>query len=394
VLEGAPLAEAAARFGYSPSALASLVRDFRAGKLALLAEPGRPRAGPPVARARRRRTLPAAGSSSCAARACRSMRSPPGRGHAAQPHRGRADPGRGGLRPAAASPREPEASISPATPGRATNLPPARVIDFPAFPATASTRLAGLLLAVPDLVALELPALARKAGYPGTKVIPAVSWLLSLLALKLTATRRVSHAGDLPGDPASALFAGLAILPKKSALTSCSPPAACPACACCGCPEMAAPVCGECRTAGCQPGDPGGLPGLPARRRRSRRVTPRQASPAPAIILRTDVPRLGAGPSSPRTRARKHNRRCEYITRDTRYRAAPAINQTARTSEPKKKSVTPGSAGKATSKTRVRHRPLTPGQQLILPVARGACRGRLARTTRSRRQHDLVTAPH
>jgi transposase-like protein len=42
VLEGTPLAEAAARFGYSPSALASLVRDFRAGKLALFAEPGRP----------------------------------------------------------------------------------------------------------------------------------------------------------------------------------------------------------------------------------------------------------------------------------------------------------------------------------------------------------------
>src|SRR5437588_9153886 len=42
VLEGAPLAEAAARFGYSPSALASLVRDFRAGKLALFAEPCRP----------------------------------------------------------------------------------------------------------------------------------------------------------------------------------------------------------------------------------------------------------------------------------------------------------------------------------------------------------------
>jgi hypothetical protein len=103
---------------------------------------------------------------------------------------------------------------------RATNLPPARVIDFAAFPATASTRLAGLLLAVPDLVALDLPALAPKAGYPGTKVIPAVSWLLSLLALKLTATRRVSHVDDLLDDPASALFAGLAILPKKSALTS------------------------------------------------------------------------------------------------------------------------------------------------------------------------------
>ena len=42
VYEGAPLAEAAARFGYAPSALASLARDFRAGKLALFAGPGRP----------------------------------------------------------------------------------------------------------------------------------------------------------------------------------------------------------------------------------------------------------------------------------------------------------------------------------------------------------------
>ncbi|MGH3410509.1 MAG: hypothetical protein ACRDRJ_49640, partial [Streptosporangiaceae bacterium] len=114
---------------------------------------------------------------------------------------------------------EPEASISPATTGRDTRRPRARVIDSASFPATASTRLAGLLLAIPDLAALDLPALARAAGYPGTKVIPAASWLLSLLALKLTATRRVSHVDDLLDDPASALFAGLAVLPKKSALT-------------------------------------------------------------------------------------------------------------------------------------------------------------------------------
>ena len=67
---------------------------------------------------------------------------------------------------------EPEASISPATAGRDTRLPRARVIDFAAFPAPATTRLAGLLLAVPDLVALDLPALARKAGYPGTSRHP------------------------------------------------------------------------------------------------------------------------------------------------------------------------------------------------------------------------------
>src|SRR5260370_4597117 len=48
VLDGAPLAEAADRFGYAPSALASLARDFRAGNLALFARPGKPpRTTPP-----------------------------------------------------------------------------------------------------------------------------------------------------------------------------------------------------------------------------------------------------------------------------------------------------------------------------------------------------------
>lgn len=80
--------------------------------------------------------------------------------------------------------------------------------------------MAGLLLTVPDLVAFDLPGLARRAGYTGTRVVPATSWLLSLLALKLTATRRVSHVDDLLlVDPAAAMFAGLATLPKKSALT-------------------------------------------------------------------------------------------------------------------------------------------------------------------------------
>ena len=46
-----------------------------------------------------------------------------------------------------------------------------------------------------------------------------MSWLLSLLPLKLTGTRLVSHVDDVIGDPASALFAGLVGLPKKPALT-------------------------------------------------------------------------------------------------------------------------------------------------------------------------------
>ena len=79
---------------------------------------------------------------------------------------------------------------------------------------------AGLLLLVPDLVKFDLPRLVSAAGYPGTRVVPATSWLLSLLALKLTRTRRVSHVDDLLlADPAASLFAGLGTLPKKSALT-------------------------------------------------------------------------------------------------------------------------------------------------------------------------------
>ena len=83
----------------------------------------------------------------------------------------------------------PEASASPSTAGRDTRLPRAPVIDLAAFPARAETSLAGLLLVIPDLVALDLPALIRKAGYPGTAAIPPVSRILSLLTLKLTATR-------------------------------------------------------------------------------------------------------------------------------------------------------------------------------------------------------------
>ena len=93
------------------------------------------------------------------------------------------------------------------------------MLDFAAWPERLDTTRAGLLLVLPDLVALDLPALAAAAGYPGTRVVPAAGWLLSLLALKLTRTRRVSHVDDLLADPAAGLLAGTAMLPKKSALT-------------------------------------------------------------------------------------------------------------------------------------------------------------------------------
>src|SRR6266511_3010854 len=145
--EGAPLDEAAARFGYSRSALASLVRDWRAGKLTLFAEPRRPgRKSAPkkdAARARviklRRQGLSVYEISARLAAEGKPLNRTGVGQILAQEGFGRL------LRHP-----EPEASSSPATPGRDTNLPPAKVIDFAAFPGRADTRLAGLLLAVPD----------------------------------------------------------------------------------------------------------------------------------------------------------------------------------------------------------------------------------------------------
>jgi hypothetical protein len=59
---------------------------------------------------------------------------------------------------------EPEASVSPATSGRDTRLPAAAVIDFAALPGRCYTTMAGLLLTIPDLVALDLPAMIKAAG--------------------------------------------------------------------------------------------------------------------------------------------------------------------------------------------------------------------------------------
>jgi len=218
-VDGLSYAEAGERLGYTRWAMINLVRDYRAGKLELFAPPRRPGPPPGVAPAKdrargrvialRRQGLSAYEiSARLAAEGTPLNRTSVGEILAEEGF------GRLLRHP------EPEASASPDTAGRDTTLPRASVIDFDDWPARADTGMAGLLLVIPDLIALDLPALVAAAGYPGTRVIPAISWMLSLLALKLTATRRVSHVDDLLiADPAAALLAGLAILPKKSALT-------------------------------------------------------------------------------------------------------------------------------------------------------------------------------
>lgn len=81
------------------------------------------------------------------------------------------------------------------------------------------TRLAGAFLFVPLLAQLGFDRLVQDANYPGSKMIPAVNALLSLLVLKLLDKERHSHIDDFNFDDALGLFAGLNVLPKKSFAT-------------------------------------------------------------------------------------------------------------------------------------------------------------------------------
>ena len=216
--EGLTYEQAGARFGYTRWAMIDLVRQHRAGKLELFAPPGKPGPPPGVAPAKDRargRVIELRRQGLSAYEISRRLAAEGTPLNRTSVGEVLAEEGFGRL----LRHPEPEASINPATAGRDTNLPAAKVLDFATWPERLETTRAGLLLAVPDLVSLDLPALVSAAGYPGTRVIPGISWLLSLLALKLTRTRRVSHVDDLLADPAAGLFAGMAVLPKKTVLT-------------------------------------------------------------------------------------------------------------------------------------------------------------------------------
>ena len=198
-LSRGPLLQAAGRAGYTRARWVSLVRDFRAGQAAPVrpARQARPQDRPGA------RTPPAPGSSNCAATGLSVYEiAPAGRGgHPAGPHRRRRDPRRGRLRrllrgpaPDASTARPPPA----ATPG--ARAPPSR-LRRPARPGRNPPGRAAAGHPGPGCPGPARPG--RRGRLPRHPAIPAVPLLLSLLALKLTGTRRVSHVDDLLTDPAA-----------------------------------------------------------------------------------------------------------------------------------------------------------------------------------------------
>ena len=210
-VEGATAPEAAERFGYAPSTMVAMVRDFAPDPRAFFVErrPG-PRRAPAKEAAREEvmRLRREGRSVTEIAALLAGTPTPLNRTGVWELLRSEGFERLG--------PR------SPAERGELREHPPrTRTIEWPEQPARpARAEFAGALLLLPGLVELDLPAAVSGAGFPGTLEVPALSSVLSLLALKAIGRRRISHVDDVCADPALAAFAGLETLPKSSSLGS------------------------------------------------------------------------------------------------------------------------------------------------------------------------------
>jgi hypothetical protein len=95
----------------------------------------------------------------------------------------------------------------------------ADVREFVLSPREFTTRVGGLFLFVPDLIRLDLQALALNAKLPGSRMIPPEHALRASLALKLWSIERKSHVMALVADEGLGLFCGLNAMPKRSFLS-------------------------------------------------------------------------------------------------------------------------------------------------------------------------------
>jgi hypothetical protein len=127
----------------------------------------------------------------------------------------------------ARQPRRADDERPPATRPTAADVADVKHLDL--RPRTVHTKFGGLFLFLPTLAALPFDRILRRAGFPGSQMIPAAHAVRSLLALKLFGNARHSHVMSYVLDEGLALFAGLNAIPKRSFLAdySCRIDAAC-----------------------------------------------------------------------------------------------------------------------------------------------------------------------
>src|SRR5262245_32777315 len=114
-------------------------------------------------------------------------------------------------------PRREERDRPPATRPLVAEIADVGQLDL--RPRTVHTKFGGLFLFLPILATLPFDRLIKRAGLPGSQMVPAGCAVRSLLALKLFGNARHSHVMSYVLDEGLALFAGLNVIPKRSFLT-------------------------------------------------------------------------------------------------------------------------------------------------------------------------------
>lgn len=221
-VEGLPSAQAAVRFGYAPGSFRSLVHQFRQNPARSFFAPSQAEAQQSQRHddvrqrvvALRKQNLSIYDISQALAHEGQTL-SPVAVDNILK-HEG-----------FARLPRRLDDERPPGT--RPTVADVANVQELNLQPRQFRTKFGGLFLFLPDLVAGNLDRLLRRAGFPGSDLIPAGHAVRSLLALKLFGNARHSHVMSYVLDEGLALFAGLNVIPKRSFLTeySCRIPPAC-----------------------------------------------------------------------------------------------------------------------------------------------------------------------
>ena len=213
LVEGRPAAQAAACFGLAPATLYALARELRAGRLEFFAplKPG-PKHAPKRDAARRRVvTLRKQNYSVYDIQTILDSEQTPlshtviaqilhEEGFAKLPRRSCGE----------------RRLVPRVEPAETADI---RQLDWRRF-ASFGTEAAALFVLLPTLIEWDFAAWVRRAQLPGSTMIPALQSVLSWLALKLTGRERLSHVMDVCRDPGFALFAGLNVLPKTTALSS------------------------------------------------------------------------------------------------------------------------------------------------------------------------------
>lgn len=210
-VEGLPSAQAARRFGYSPGSLRVLVHRFRQ-------DPERPFFLPPVREARaaskkerlRDRIVTLRKQNLSIYDITRALNA---EGVDFSPVAVASVLKEEGF---ARLPRRLDDERPPNT--RPTAAAVADVHELDLTPRRFRTRFGGLFLFLPLLAEIPFDRILKKAGLPGSTMIPAGQAMRSLLALKLSGTARHSHVMSSVFDDGLALFAGLNVIPKRSFL--------------------------------------------------------------------------------------------------------------------------------------------------------------------------------